>query len=129
MSERRPEALKPMHASLRCGAKTRSGKPCASPAVSGKKRCRMHGGALGSGAPRGNQNALKHGKYTRAAINQRREVRNLIRFLSKHPFDTSWDDVELPEMPYTMEAEHGEAGRRAAEVIRAYRKQQKDSAG
>ncbi len=25
----------------------------------------MHGGAKGSGAPFGNQNALKHGRYTR----------------------------------------------------------------
>jgi hypothetical protein len=40
----------PMLASFRCGAKTRSGKACRSPAVQGKKRCRMHGGAAGSGA-------------------------------------------------------------------------------
>ena len=54
-----------MRNSLRCGAKTRSGTPCKSPAVSGKKRCRMHGGAKGSGAPLGNQNALKHGMFTK----------------------------------------------------------------
>jgi hypothetical protein len=65
--------------SLRCGAKTRSGKPCKSPAVSGKKRCRMHGGAPGSGAPRGNKNALKHGLYTREAIEERRHLRSLMR--------------------------------------------------
>ena len=58
----------PMLSSLRCGAKTRSGRPCRSPSVHGKRRCRMHGGALGSGAPRGNRNALKHGRYTREAI-------------------------------------------------------------
>lgn len=69
----------PMLSSQRCGARTRSGKPCASPAVSGKKRCRMHGGAYGSGAPRGNKNALKHGLYTREAIAQRRQLRELIR--------------------------------------------------
>jgi len=69
----------PMLSSRRCGARTRSGKPCASPAVSGKKRCRMHGGAYGSGAPRGNKNALKHGLYTREAIAQRRQLRELIR--------------------------------------------------
>ena len=69
----------PMLSSRRCGARTRSGKPCASPAVSGKKRCRMHGGAYGSGAPRGNKNALKHGLYTREAIAQRRQLRQLIR--------------------------------------------------
>jgi uncharacterized protein YjcR len=35
--------------------------------VTGKKRCRMHGGTAGSGAPRGNKNALKHGRFTREA--------------------------------------------------------------
>ncbi len=39
----------------------------------------MHGGAKGSGAPRGNQNALKHGLYTREAIEERRALRQLIR--------------------------------------------------
>jgi hypothetical protein len=68
-----------MLSSPRCGAKTRSGKPCMSPAVHGKKRCRMHGGAPGSGAPRGNQNALKHGLYTREAIEERRQLRALMR--------------------------------------------------
>jgi uncharacterized protein YjcR len=68
-----------MLSSQRCGAKTRSGKPCRSPAVSGKTRCRMHGGAPGSGAPHGNQNALKHGRYTRQAIEERRALRDLLR--------------------------------------------------
>ena len=69
----------PMLASPRCGAQTRSGQPCRSPAVGGKKRCRMHGGAKGSGAPRGNQNALKHGHYTKQAIEERKKLRQLIR--------------------------------------------------
>src|ERR1700676_3200215 len=69
----------PMLSSRRCGAKTRSGKACMSPAVSGKKRCRMHGGAPGSGAPRGNKNALKHGRYTREAIEERRQMRALVQ--------------------------------------------------
>ena len=68
-----------MHESLRCGAKTRRGTPCKSPAVKGKKRCRMHGGAPGSGAPKGNQNALKHGRYTRDAIAERRALSQLLR--------------------------------------------------
>jgi hypothetical protein len=29
----------PMHQSLRCGARTRSGKPCQSPAVRNRRRC------------------------------------------------------------------------------------------
>lgn len=69
----------PMLSSPRCGARTRSGKHCMAPAVSGKRRCRMHGGAPGSGAPRGNKNALKHGRHTREALAERRRVRDLIR--------------------------------------------------
>jgi uncharacterized protein YjcR len=69
----------PMLSSPRCGARTRSGQSCRSPAVHGKKRCRMHGGAKGSGAPPGNQNALKHGLYTKQAIEERKNLRQLIR--------------------------------------------------
>jgi hypothetical protein len=39
----------------------------------------MHGGAPGSGAPRGNKNALKHGLYTREAIEERRRLHALLR--------------------------------------------------
>jgi glucans biosynthesis protein len=39
----------------------------------------MHGGAPGSGAPRGNKNAIKHGLYTREAIAQRRQLAELMR--------------------------------------------------
>ena len=35
----------------------------------------MYGGATGSGAPRGNTNALKHGRYTRVAIEERQQLR------------------------------------------------------
>jgi uncharacterized protein YjcR len=69
----------PMLSSQRCGAKTRSGTSCKSPAVQGKKRCRMHGGAPGSGAPKQNKNALKHGMFTKEAIEARRQVRALVR--------------------------------------------------
>ena len=67
-----------MLVSPRCGAKTRSGGSCHSPAVHGKKRCRMHGGAPGSGAPKANQNARKHGLFTRDAIVERRQIRALL---------------------------------------------------
>lgn len=68
----------PMRNSPRCGAKTRKGTPCRAPAVAGKKRCRMHGGAEGSGAPIGNQNALKHGLYTREAREFEKHIRELL---------------------------------------------------
>jgi hypothetical protein len=45
-----------MHLSRRCGARTRSGSRCQSPAMP-NGRCRMHGG-LSPGAPKGNRNAL-----------------------------------------------------------------------
>lgn len=41
-------------------------------------RCRMHGGKA-PGAPKGNRNAFKHGRYTARAIATRREVAALIR--------------------------------------------------
>ena len=74
-----PRNTRPMLESRRCGAKTRSGKLCKSPTVSGKNRCRMHGGAEGSGAPRGNKNALKSGWFTREAIEERRSWSKQIR--------------------------------------------------
>jgi uncharacterized protein YjcR len=79
MSAQHKHNTQPMRASPRCGAKTRTGKPCMSPAVSGNKRCRMHGGAPGSGAPKGNKNTLKHGLYTRQAIAERRRTHDLIK--------------------------------------------------
>jgi glucans biosynthesis protein len=67
-----------MLSSPRCGARTRRGSPCRSPAVAGKKRCRLHGGAAGSGAPLGNRNALKHGRYTRESKRVSRIFRALL---------------------------------------------------
>jgi hypothetical protein len=40
-----PLNTRPMLAGARYGARTRSGQPCRSSAVTGKRRCRMHGGA------------------------------------------------------------------------------------
>ena len=75
----RPRNTAAMHASRRCGARTRAGHACMSPAVGGMNRCRMHGGAPGTGAPLGNKNAFKHGHYTQAAYDVRRQVRDLAR--------------------------------------------------
>jgi len=50
-----------------CGAKTVSG-PCPATPEPGKRRCRLHGGAKGSGAPKGNQNAYKHGMTTKEEL-------------------------------------------------------------
>src|SRR5262245_56662856 len=64
----------------RCGAKTRSGRPCRSPAVHGRPRCRMHGCAPGSGGPPGEQNGMfKHGRYSRRT----KELGALMRKMAK----------------------------------------------
>lgn len=51
----------------------------------------MHGGAKGSGAPQGNQNAFKHGKYSQETLAMRREAtrsgrefRELLAFLKEN---------------------------------------------
>jgi uncharacterized protein YjcR len=41
-------------------------------------RCRLHGG-MSPGAPKGNQNAFKHGRYRAEAIASRREIAQLLR--------------------------------------------------
>lgn len=79
MAGTHPRNTGPMMNSRRCGARTRNGTPCQSPAVTGKARCRMHGGAAGSGAPMGNQNALKHGLHTAEAREMRQVIAELRR--------------------------------------------------
>jgi hypothetical protein len=73
----------------RCGAKTRSGAPCKSAPVTGRRRCRMHGGADGSGAPKGPKNGnYKHGRYTAEVAATRRwlrEATQMFRDLNKSP--------------------------------------------
>ena len=59
-------------AAPRCGARTRAGGPCRSPAVGGSERCRMHGGR--AGAPLGNRNRLIHGLRSR-------KIRAIARYL------------------------------------------------
>ena len=72
--------MQPLEARLanapRCLARTRSGKPCQSPAVKGKARCRMHGGR-GSGAPSGNRNAWKHGAKSAGTLETLALIREL----------------------------------------------------
>jgi uncharacterized protein YjcR len=49
----------------------------------------MHGGAKGSGAPKNNQNAVKHGTYTEEAFRQRAEMREIFREAKKLLSDIS----------------------------------------
>lgn len=65
-----------------CGARTRSGALCRQAKVGGRPRCRMHGGAAGSGGPEGKANgAWRHGRRSRASIEERRQFRSELRAL------------------------------------------------
>src|SRR5438046_4856011 len=62
----------------RCGARTRRGTICQSPAMT-NGRCRIHGGRS-PGAPRGERNGRwRGGFYTPEVQAERRWLRNLIR--------------------------------------------------
>ena len=70
----------PLRNCARCQAKARSGKPCRSPAVSGRRVCRMHGGAKGTGGRKGEANGMfRHGGWTQEAVDLRREASALLR--------------------------------------------------
>ena len=59
-----------------------SSEPCKSAPVKGRRRCRMHGGADGSGAPRGSKNGnYKHGRYTKEVQATRRWLREATKLL------------------------------------------------
>ncbi|GAC1588366.1 MAG: hypothetical protein NVS3B5_21510 [Sphingomicrobium sp.] len=63
-----------------CQARTRAGGLCRCPAVSGKARCRIHGGAKGSGAPTGERNGMwKHGGCSKEAIALRRAAGRVLK--------------------------------------------------
>jgi hypothetical protein len=64
----------------RCGARTRAGHSCRQAAVRGRARCRMHGGAKGSGGPRGDRNGnFKHGLWTGESLETRKTARAKVR--------------------------------------------------
>jgi hypothetical protein len=71
----------PMHKARRCGAMTRLGATCLSPAMR-NGRCRMHGGKSLSGTLHGR---FRHGDYTQAAIAERRAITALIKQLGEAP--------------------------------------------
>lgn len=78
--QREPDILKNCP---RCQARTKAGKPCRSPAVAGKRVCRMHGGKR-SGAPSGECNGMwRHGGDTLQAVALRKAANELLRLLGR----------------------------------------------
>ena len=78
-----PHAKNNLMKGPRCGAKTRKGLPCMSPAMI-NGRCRMHGGkSTGPRTPEGLERSRKanwkHGRYSAESIATRRKIRDFIR--------------------------------------------------
>jgi hypothetical protein len=73
------------HASAgQCGAKTRKALPCKNLCMSGRRRCRMHGGMstgprTADSLERVRRSNWKHGHYSAEAISERRFLRQLLR--------------------------------------------------
>ncbi|XIA67884.1 HGGxSTG domain-containing protein [Bradyrhizobium sp. TZ2] len=79
----------------------RSGAPCKSAPVTGRRRCRMHGGADGSGAPKGERNGnYKHGRYTK-------EVAATRRWLRGHPYALRAEKAHLMTIETTESSTQG----------------------
>ncbi|KTD33245.1 hypothetical protein Lnau_2893 [Legionella nautarum] len=72
----------------RCGARTKGnhGQPCRCPAIKGKARCRVHGGAKGSGAPRYNLNAFMGKQQVKPRLSREKlnSLFSTVRILSKN---------------------------------------------
>ena len=69
--ERNTRKPKSLRLTPQCGAKRRDGLPCQKPRAKGRTRCRLHGGAPGSGAPKGNNGRYTHGLLPAEAIIER----------------------------------------------------------
>ena len=92
-----PRTIDTVRTAPRCLAQTRHKTPCQQAAMRGKRRCRMHGGHL-TGGPRGNQYAVKHGRFAtrmlmlkRQARQEQRRVQGLA-LLARYGF-SSFDEV------------------------------------
>lgn len=80
-----------------CGAKTRAGTPCRRPAGwgtdhVGEGRCKLHGGKS-TGAPKGNQNAKKHGFFSKYIPQETLEIMGMLE--EKSPADLIWDQIMI----------------------------------
>jgi hypothetical protein len=80
MAQSGPNRIASATSAIRCGAKTRRGTPCQSPAIRERRRCRLHGGlSTGPKSPEGRERIRQartiHGLYSAEAIAARRQAR------------------------------------------------------
>ena len=83
----RATQLGPNWSGQRCLAKTRKGTPCQNPVVSGRQRCRMHGGkSTGPRTAEGKARVIaahtKHGRRSNAHVTRVKEINAELRRLT-----------------------------------------------
>src|SRR5690625_3663094 len=83
---KRPHTIK-----KRCGAKTRTGKPCKAYAMA-NGRCRMHGGSS-TGPPKKNSNARTHGLFAKYLPDETLEIMDSINEIK--PLDILWTNIKM----------------------------------
>lgn len=95
-------------AAPRCGAKTRAGTPCQQAAVTGNRRCRMHGGARGTGRP------PSHGWYTKNAVAARQKLREILDGAPLTTFTAALGRLAQAKVPAFISArlDQGQVGRK-----------------
>jgi hypothetical protein len=93
------ETIEPMDKEQeRCGAKTRSGKPCRKYPVKGKRRCQNHGGkSTGPTTPEGLERSRrgnwKHGRRSAEAIAHRKARAKFCRLTDPGKDSYNWNDI------------------------------------
>lgn len=83
------------HTRKRCGAKTRTGKPCKNGAMA-NGRCRMHGGKSTGPPPekmKGNSNARTHGLFAKYLPEETLEIMDSINEIK--PLDILWTNIQM----------------------------------
>lgn len=98
--------------------------------MKGKNRCRLHGGAKGSGGQRGEANgAYRHGGFTSEAIELRREVSRLLQATREDPVEFVEMADAKPGDPAILEAMRALLGGKLTRAEKSERNKARWSAG
>ena len=108
-----------------CKAKSKTtGKRRGNRAMKGKRVCRIHGGKS-PGAPKGNLNALKHGRYSEQVKEEKRKERELLEIASMviKALNEGWSPEKKTQTSRTADPKDvsvcGSCGRRGSDLSQA----------
>jgi hypothetical protein len=106
-----------------CGAKNRRGTPCQRAPATGKKRCKLHGGAstgpkTARGKARAAVNGVEHGGYTQLATYERLLASHDPALYAEMPKDTSLErELRWARMQLAALARSGRSTGAAKEIL------------